>query len=112
MQKLLTKDMNKRLGNNDGYREVLSHEWFADFDFQQLLEKKVPKDVIPFVPESDYSLNELAQFFNISENPDELRNSSIEEKYTDWVKSHNEQFDDKFKDEKGANANQKSVHTN
>lgn len=46
--KLLEKHESKRLGSENDSLEVLSHPWFEDLDWMQLLEKKVQA---PFLPE-------------------------------------------------------------
>ena len=39
IRKLLTKNQKLRLGSKDGYKEILRHEWFKDFDFDALKTK-------------------------------------------------------------------------
>jgi len=41
ISKLLTKDNDKRLGFNNGFDEIKSHEFFKDINFDDLLNKKI-----------------------------------------------------------------------
>jgi serine/threonine protein kinase len=43
---LLERDPTRRLGAN-GYKEVINHKWFADIDFDALMNKQLEA---PFVP--------------------------------------------------------------
>jgi serine/threonine protein kinase len=46
--KLLDKDPEKRLGSQNGVKEVLEHPWFDDYDLDKLLSRQV---IAPFIPE-------------------------------------------------------------
>jgi len=38
IKSLLTKDCTKRLGaGENGYKDIMDHEWFEDFDFVELM---------------------------------------------------------------------------
>ena len=39
--RLLQKDPKQRLGTNGGYREILSHPWFAEVDLEALLKQEL-----------------------------------------------------------------------
>lgn len=47
INKLLNKDMDKRLGVDEDVEEILDHPWFSDLDMDKILAKEV---VPPFKP--------------------------------------------------------------
>lgn len=47
---LLNKNPKQRLGNQADSLEILSHPWFEDLDWTQLLEKQIKA---PFVPNTE-----------------------------------------------------------
>jgi serine/threonine protein kinase len=57
INKLLIKDMGKRLGSKSDVEEVLAHPFFASVDMAELLAKNVEAPYIPEVSEEDISSN-------------------------------------------------------
>ena len=47
LRKLLIKKQNNRLGSQNGFAEIRVHPFFASFNFDALLAKKLPA---PFIP--------------------------------------------------------------
>lgn len=54
---LLIKDPQKRLGSIADSLEVMSHPWFADFDWKQLVDKKLEPPYNPLKKEEDWIKN-------------------------------------------------------
>lgn len=48
--KLLTKDVEKRLGTQNDADEIVNHPWFADMDWEKLMSKELKS---PFEPDLD-----------------------------------------------------------
>ena len=66
--KLLEKDPNRRFGTTADSLEVMSHPWFADIDFELLVQKKLKA---PFIPDlNNWEKNFDKDFIN-----EELRKS-------------------------------------
>jgi len=50
IKKLLTADLTKRYGcSKNGSKDLRGHKWFAGFDFEMLLEKKMKSPIVPSV---------------------------------------------------------------
>ena len=47
IKRLLTKKLEERLGYNKGYEEIKNHPFFKDFNFDDLLEKKIESPYKP-----------------------------------------------------------------
>lgn len=60
IRSLLRKETQNRLGFHNGAQDLLSHPWFADFDFEALAKREL---VSPFVSSSHKSMK--WQYFNV-----------------------------------------------
>jgi len=57
LTRLLTTDQSKRLGRTQGgTAAVMNHRWFAGFDWEGLLQKKIPVPITPSIPKDMKSL--------------------------------------------------------
>ena len=59
INKLLDKDMDKRLGSKNDLKEVLAHPWFADLDYRKILKKEVEP---PYKPEFTGGKYDISNF--------------------------------------------------
>eukprot|EP01016_Furgasonia_blochmanni_P006881 TRINITY_DN12761_c0_g1_i11.p1 TRINITY_DN12761_c0_g1~~TRINITY_DN12761_c0_g1_i11.p1 ORF type:complete len:376 (-),score=98.17 TRINITY_DN12761_c0_g1_i11:216-1262(-) len=57
LTKLLNKDQRKRFGCSADFDEIKAHPWFADINFNALLEKKLPTPFQPKVSGGDWVKN-------------------------------------------------------
>ena len=49
INKLLNKKVEERLGYQNGFEEIKNHIFFKDFNFEELLEKKLQPPYIPTI---------------------------------------------------------------
>ena len=49
IKQLLKKDYKERLGYQNGFEDIKNHEFFKDFNFQDLLEKKIKAPYMPTI---------------------------------------------------------------
>lgn len=54
INKLLNKDMDKRLGVDEDVEEILDHPWFSDLDMDKILAKEVVPPFKPWLEEDKY----------------------------------------------------------
>ena len=89
LRKLLIKKQNNRLGAQNGFEEIKTHPFFEGFDFDALLQKKLPA---PFKP----TLNGTLDVGNFDEEftSEDVVTSAIPEKNLKFIKRNQEQFKD------------------
>lgn len=63
LTKLLEKDPKDRLGTEGGVDEIMSHEWFAGFDFDKLLNRELDAPFIPKLSEDAYDVSQFDDEF-------------------------------------------------
>ena len=56
---LLTKDPNRRLGFKKGIDEIISHEWFRNLNFKELLNKRIEPPFKPNPIEFNFDVEEF-----------------------------------------------------
>lgn len=88
--KLLKKNPKKRLGSEADSLEVLSHPWFEDLDWCELLEKKIPAPYVPKTGGTDWISNFDADFTNKA-----IRETRLPQnmKVLNELKKHQGEFD-------------------
>ena len=58
--KLLEKDPRDRIGHEHGVEQILEHEWFADCNQQDFLEKRIEAEV----PDDFFDDTQSLKYFN------------------------------------------------
>jgi serum/glucocorticoid-regulated kinase 2 len=87
LKKLLVKKQNNRLGAKNGFAEIKEHPFFSGFDFEALLEKKLPP---PYKPK----LKDTLDVGNFDEEftSEDVVTSAIPEKNLEFIKRNQDQF--------------------
>lgn len=69
LQRLITADLTKRLGNlHGGAEDVKSHQWFAEVTWERLAKKDIDA---PYVPPVKAGVGDASQFDKYPEDPDQ-----------------------------------------
>ena len=82
-RRLLDKDANTRLGVN-GSREIMSHPWFSDINFEEVISDKMQP---PFIPAKDVnaaSQSEIGTFAEDKKFHDTVLDEKDKSVYKDW----------------------------
>lgn len=87
--KLLVKDQNQRLGSKGGFNSIREHPWFKGYDFDSLLQKKIPA---PFKPTLSDSLD--VRNFDTEFTSEDIVSSEIDKKNLELIKRNQDQFED------------------
>ena len=87
LKKLLVKKQNNRLGAKNGFAEIKVHPFFAGFDFDALLDKKLEP---PFIPKLSSKLD--VGNFDEEFTSEDVVTSAIPEKNLEFIKRNQEQF--------------------
>ena len=80
IEKLLTKDVYKRLGGKKGIEEIKSHAFFKGVDFEKIKNKEVKIDIL-FIQQKEQE----AQSAVVDDNKEEV---TLESKDSNVVKEH------------------------
>ena len=89
LKKLLIKKQSNRLGSQNGFDEIKVHPFFAGFNFDALLEKKIPAPFIPTL-KSKIDVDNFDQEFT----SEDVVTSAIPEQNLEFIKRNQEQFKD------------------
>ena len=89
LRKLLIKKQNNRLGSQNGFAEIRVHPFFASFNFDALLAKKLPAPFIPTL-KSKIDVDNFDQEFT----SEDVVTSAIPEQNLEFIKRNQEQFKD------------------
>jgi serum/glucocorticoid-regulated kinase 2 len=73
INKLLNKKCEERLGYNNGFEEIKNHDFFKDFKFDELLEKKIEPPYKPNIGEILENKNKIEEKFTY----DDLKKNGI-----------------------------------
>ena len=92
IEKLLEKNPQERLGARGGVDEILNHPWLKKLDRQDILDKKVPAEIIPNISENPFDINSFSKKFTNQE----AVHSIIPEKRKRVVDNYNEDFKSQF----------------
>ena len=57
INKLLDKDLDKRLGNEKDFEEVLAHPWFKNINREEVLNKEIEPSFKPDITEGKYDVS-------------------------------------------------------
>ena len=87
LKKLLVKKQHNRLGAKNGFEEIKIHPFFDGFDFNALLEKKLPP---PYKPVLKGTLD--VANFDEEFTSEDVVTSAIPEKNLEFIKRNQEQF--------------------
>ena len=89
IKKLLIKKQDKRLGVNKGFEEIKVHPFFAGFDFDALVAKKIEPPFKPILTDSLDVGNFDEEFTS-----EDVATSVIPEKNLELIKRNQDQFDE------------------
>ena len=88
--KLLEKDPKDRLGTNGEVEEIIKHPWFAEINFDDLLNKRLEP---PFKPELSEDQSDVSQFDD-QFTTEEPMNSVIPQKNLELIRKRQNDFKD------------------
>ncbi len=57
INRLLEKDMDKRLGSEGGVEEIIAHPFFAELDIDDLMARKIEPDFVPKINPDKYDVS-------------------------------------------------------
>ena len=72
IKKLLDKNPDKRLGNNNDFNEIKNQDFFKDFNFDELLNKKIESPYKPY-----FDINFKNNTFEKKYSYEDLSNSEL-----------------------------------
>ena len=72
IKKLLDKNPDKRLGNNNDFNEIKNQDFFKDFNFDELLNKKIESPYKPY-----FDINFKNKTFENKYSYEDLSNSEL-----------------------------------
>lgn len=90
ISKLLEKDPKDRIGTDGGVDEIMEHPWFADFDFDKLLNRELEA---PMIPKLSENLDDVSNFDEEFTDQDVVH-SNLPESKLNIVNQNKAQFDD------------------
>jgi len=88
--KLLDKDKAARLGSTNDSEEVMAHPFFANYNVDELLERKVPPPFKPVI-EDKFGEEGFGKFFN-TEGGNAIADTNIPKANRQQVKDHADAF--------------------
>jgi len=84
IKKLLTADLTKRLGNlKGGAEDIKKHKWFADFNWDTMLQRQVEPPIKPDVT-NDEDTNNFEKYPDSAENSTQAIDARDQELFDDF----------------------------